>query len=116
MKKFKRGELWRFNPDPTMGREQAKVRPCLIISSDQFNSSPAELLIILPLTSTNRGIPSHIATKTSRLKNISYIMCEQVHSVSKIRMIDHLGIVENQVLRQVEYWLSIFLEIGNNNV
>lgn len=116
VKEFNRGEVWRFNPDPVIGREQAKVRPCLIVSSNQFNSSPAELLIVLPITSTNRGIPSHIETEGRGLKNKSYIMCEQIRSVSKKRMFDKLGSVDTRVMRHVEYWLSLFLDIGINGI
>lgn len=115
-KRFKRGELWRFNPDPIVGREQAKVRPCLIISSNQFNSSPADLLIVLPLTSTNRGIPSHIEINCNGLKNKSYIMCEQIRSVSKLRFYDKLGEVDDRIMEQVIYWVSLFLDISSNGI
>lgn len=112
-KEFRRGEIWRFDPDPTRGREQAKRRPCVIISSNKLNSGPADLLIILPITSTNRGIPSHISTHAKGLNNESFIMCEQIRSVSKERMLDHIGIVEDKVLKEIEYWLSYFLELAN---
>lgn len=113
-KEFRRGEIWRFDPDPTKGREQAKVRPCLIISSNQFNLSPADLLIILPITSKNRGIPSHIPTEAIDLKKESYIMCEQIRSVSKQRIFNRMGTIDDHVMKKVEYWLSIFLDISNN--
>ena len=48
-----RGEIWFVDLNPVVGHEQAKIRPCLIISHDTFNHGPANLHIILPLTSKN---------------------------------------------------------------
>jgi mRNA interferase MazF len=42
---------------PTQGREQAGSRPALVISVDQFNHGPSELVVVLPITSRRKGIP-----------------------------------------------------------
>ena len=55
-----RGDIWLVNLNPTQGREQAGIRPGLVISVDQFNHGPADLVILLPLTSKGRGIPIHV--------------------------------------------------------
>src|ERR1700684_1246153 len=85
--KFHRGEIWFFNPDPTVGREQKKPRPCLILSVDTYNNGPADLLIILPLTSKKKSIPSHIEVKLSGHKDASYVMCDQIRCISKERLL-----------------------------
>ena len=38
-----RGEIWLADRNPVRGREQAGMRPCLVISVDPFNQSPAGL-------------------------------------------------------------------------
>ena len=67
MSEFLRGDIWFFNPDPTLGREQKKLRPCLILSVDTYNNGPAELLIVLPLTTQKKSIPCHIEIKAEGL-------------------------------------------------
>ena len=56
-----RGDIWLADLDPTRGREQAGRRPVLIVSVGAFNESKAGLVVVIPLTSTARGIPWHVA-------------------------------------------------------
>ena len=56
-----RGEVWLVDLNPTRGHEQAGLRPGLVVSTDAFNHGPAELVVILPLTTRARGIPLHVA-------------------------------------------------------
>src|SRR5204862_2444879 len=51
-----RGEVWMLNFDPTRGHEQAGTRPALIISVDVFNAGPADLVIVLPITSRSKRV------------------------------------------------------------
>src|SRR5690242_13598372 len=83
---FHRGDIWFFDPDPTRGREQKKARPCLILSVDVYNNGPAELLIVIPMTSQKKSIPCHIEVKTAGLGRASYIMCDQIRCISKERL------------------------------
>ena len=39
-----------------IGREQAGRRPALVISEDGLNDGPAGLVIVVPITSTQRGL------------------------------------------------------------
>ena len=55
-----RGEVWLTDLNPTRGHEQAGRRPVLVVSDDLFNRGPAGLVIVLPMTSTLRGVPSHV--------------------------------------------------------
>ena len=58
-----RGEIWMIDLDPTRGHEQAGKRPALIVSDDVFNSGPAGLVIVLPLTTKSKGVRSHVAVQ-----------------------------------------------------
>src|SRR5207237_10730816 len=55
-----RGEVWMVDLRPARGHEQDLWRPAVIISSDGFNRSAAELVMLLPITRTFRGITSPI--------------------------------------------------------
>lgn len=56
----KRGEIWLVDLSPTRGHEQSGIRPAVIISVDEFNSCPAELVVVVPITSKNKNIPLHV--------------------------------------------------------
>lgn len=112
MSKIYKGDIWIIHLDPTMGREQAKTRPCLIISSNAFNHSPSGLVIAIPLTSKNKNMPLHIPVEASAggLKIKSYLMCEQIRSISIERIDNYLGKIDEDILSAVEYMLKKLLD------
>ena len=106
-----RGDVWLANFDPTKGREQAGVRPCLIVSVDPFNHGPLDLVIAVPITSTQRGWPTHVEIKPSDggLKTRSFIKCEDVRSMSSGRLIKRMGEVSQPTLAAVADRLRIVM-------
>src|SRR3954470_784767 len=55
-----RGEVWMADLDPTVGHEQGRRRPVLIVSHDRLNRGPAGLVVAVPITGTARGIATHV--------------------------------------------------------
>lgn len=106
-----RGEIWRVNLNPTRGHEQAGTRPALIISENLFNHGPAGLVVIIPITSKQKGIPLHIQLKPHEggLKEKSFVKCEDIRSVSAERLVEKFGTVTKATLIQVEDRLRILL-------
>jgi len=106
-----RGEIWFVDLNPTKGHEQAGRRPCLIISVDPLNHGPAELVIVVPITSTNRRIPTHVSVNPPEggLSNKSFIKCEDIRSISKQRLFKRLGKVKLPTLIAVEDRVRILL-------
>jgi mRNA interferase MazF len=47
---MKRGEIWVGNFNPSRGREIGKVRPVLIIQSDELSEEITPMVVILPLS------------------------------------------------------------------
>ena len=39
------GEVWLVDLNPTRGQEQAGKRPVLVVSTNGFNKSPADLVV-----------------------------------------------------------------------
>jgi mRNA interferase MazF len=97
--------------DPTTGREQHGTRPALVLSVDKFNHGPAELVVVLPITSKRKNIPSHVAVEKSEggLSMDSYIKCEEVRCISKERLKEHLGDVTYPTLEAVAMRVRIIL-------
>jgi mRNA interferase MazF len=106
-----RSEVWLVNLDPTKGREQAGRRPALILSVDQFNHGPAELVVVIPITSKAKGIPFHVSVNPPEggLSQLSFIKCEDVRSISKERLIQRLGVVVDQTMDEVGDRVRILL-------
>lgn len=99
-----RGEIWLVDLDPTLGHEQAGQRPGLVLSVDEFNLGPADLVIVIPLTSRLRGIPSQIRIDPPEggLTRPSAVLCEAVRSVSKGRLVRPWGRASAASLERVE--------------
>src|SRR5216683_369718 len=99
-----RGDVWSVNLDPTLGREQAGMRPALVVSVDKFNHGPADLVVVLPITSKNKNQPIHVPIKPPEggLSILSFIKCDDIRSVSKQRLKHFYGKVSPQTTADVE--------------
>jgi mRNA interferase MazF len=49
-----KGDIIKFNFDPTLGREQAGYRPALIITPQSFNRA-TQMALVCPITSKIKG-------------------------------------------------------------
>ncbi|MGB9975988.1 type II toxin-antitoxin system PemK/MazF family toxin [Thermovenabulum sp.] len=107
----KRGEIWLVDLNPTRGREQHGIRPAVIISVDEFNSCPADLVIVVPITPKNKNIPLHveILPKESGLDALSYAKTEDIRSISKERLIKRIGMLPQEKLNELEEKIGILL-------
>ena len=96
-----------------VGREQSGRRPAVIISADPLNTSPAEVVIVIPTTTTHRGLPSHVEIEpgASGLDEISYAKCEDVKSISEQRLVARLGAVGDKVTFDLARVLRFLLDI-----
>jgi mRNA interferase MazF len=106
-----RGEIWLADLNPIRGHEQAGIRPCLIVSVDLFNQSPAGLVIVLPVTTKGKGIRSHVCINPpeSGIKETSYIKCEDIRSISTERLTSHWGVVSPDTMTEIEDRLRILI-------
>ncbi|GDX84003.1 endoribonuclease MazF [Methylococcaceae bacterium] len=94
-----RWSIYLVNLDPTIGSEQGKTRPVLVISDDDVNAI-LPVINILPLTSLKQGrriYPNEVLLKKeqSGLDKDSLVLCYQIRTVDKKRLIKKLGEVKN---------------------
>ena len=107
----RRGEVWWFDPDPTVGRELGrKVRPGLIISIDEMNQGSSEKVIVVPGTSVDHGIPSQVRFDY-RLRGearTTFFSCEDVRSISVERLKQRMAPqpIPGRVMHLVEQWVG----------
>ena len=109
----RRGEIWLVDFGEPVGREQSGRRPAVVISADALNESPAGVVMVVPCTTTHRGLPSHIEIEPgdSGLEAVSYAKCEDLKSVSEQRMISRLGQVGPEVAFGIGRVLRFLLEL-----
>jgi mRNA interferase MazF len=111
--KILRGEVWNVDLNPVQGNEQAGYRPALIISINDMNDSPQNLVYAIPITSKQRALRSRIPIKAgeAKLAADSYIICEKMRSISHSRLKNKRGMVSEQTMASVERVLGVLLGI-----
>ena len=112
MTEAKRGEVWITALDPVIGREQAKTRPALVLSADEFNTRSG-LVSILPITGTHRPWMTRVAVipPEGGLEEPSSIICEQVRTVSIQRLSKRMGTVSPQTLARASDIVRLLLKL-----
>ncbi len=95
-----RGEVWVVDLSPTRGHEQGGTRPALVVSVDEFNAGPAGLVMVVPLTTRDRRIPSHVRIEPPEggVRQTSFVKCEDLRSVSKARLTGAWGRVSEETM------------------
>ena len=82
------GRIWEADLNPTRGREQAGLRPVLIVSRDY-----SERGHLAPLISTLRGWPTRvpISPPEGGLRVASEIQCDQLRTIDIARLLRPYG-------------------------
>ncbi|MCK5827307.1 type II toxin-antitoxin system PemK/MazF family toxin [Candidatus Bipolaricaulota bacterium] len=113
MRKPSRGQVWRANLSPTKGHETHGTRLCLIITVDRFNHGPADLVVVLPLTTTEKSIPFHVLVNPPEggLSKRSFIKSEQLRCISKQRLVEYIGDIAASTMEEVSDYVRILLDL-----
>jgi mRNA interferase MazF len=95
------------------GHEQGRIRPALILSNDVLNHGPAELVTVVPITTRARPLRSYlaIAPPEGGLKQESFIICDQVRTISKERLGKRYGAVSAATMLEVERRVKFLLDL-----
>jgi mRNA interferase MazF len=109
----RRGEVWLVDFGDPVGREQSGTRPAVVVSADLLNESRAGVVIVVPTTSTRRGLPSHVEidSRSSGLEHVSYAKCEDIKSVSEQRLVGRLGVVDDDAAYEIARSLRFLLDL-----
>lgn len=98
--------------EPVRGREQGGPRPVLVIASTGYLDAATSLVIVLPISTVNRGWPNHIAVDgPSGLDRPSWIMSEQPRTLARDRVTGIAGHVSPKCLNATQVWLRDFLDL-----
>lgn len=108
------GEVWDVDFGVPKGHEQGAQRPAVVISSDWFNKTKAELHVVVPLSSKIRSIGTHwkIDPPEGGLDIASDAMCEHVRSVSADRFTKKRGDLDRKTMEELIKRLKVLLLMG----
>ncbi len=97
--------------DPTVGREQQGVRPCIVVSDpDVIQDQRFPLVCVVPVTGTpGQGLlyPA-LAAGRSGLSKTSYALIDHLRSIDKRRVRRWVGELPPDELAAVDDGLAIF--------
>jgi mRNA interferase MazF len=101
------GQIVWVDVDVALGREQGGRRPHVILSSEDYIDLVDAFFIAAPLTTTNREWPNHVrAVGETGLKSESWIMTEQVRTLSRQRIFGAAGQVSPLCLMRAREWIG----------
>ncbi|WP_295622181.1 type II toxin-antitoxin system PemK/MazF family toxin [Chamaesiphon sp. GL140_3_metabinner_50] len=109
--RYKRGEIWWVNLDPTVGSETAKKRPCIILQNDVGNARSGTTMVA-PLLRRSKSYPFVVnveATVANGLDEARGIHLEQMRVVDSLRIDLKLGMLEDKYWREIEQAMAIVL-------
>lgn len=93
-----RGDIYLVCLDPTMGSEIKKTRPCVVISPPEIHNY-LRTALIAPMTTGARSAPFRIAVDFQQKQGL--ILLDQIRAVDKVRLVKHLGCLNEDTLTQV---------------
>ncbi len=110
-----RWHVFLANLDPVVGSEQGKTRPVIVVSEEKVNRL-LSVLNAVPITSRkdNRTIyPNEVVLMagTAGLNRESIVLCHQIRTLDKKRLIKHLGSISEDAI-QAEILNALSFQLG----
>jgi mRNA interferase MazF len=90
-----RDDIWLVAPDPTVGSEFKKERPCLVVSPAEMHNH-LRTVIVAPMTTKSHAAPFRIPVTHAGRKGL--VLLDQVRALDKARLVKRLGAVPPKVL------------------
>jgi mRNA interferase MazF len=114
--KLGRGAIVVVDLDPTFGREQHGVRPCIVVSDpDVIGDERFPLMCVVPVTGTaGEGLlyPS-LAPGQSGLAKRSFALIDHLRSIDKRRVRRVFGEIALEEIDAIDGGLAVFLGLGD---
>lgn len=85
---MKAGDIWLAQLDPTVGSENQKTRPCVVISPDKTKAH-LRTVMVAPMTTGSRPTRFRIALTLQGKQGL--ILLDQVRTVDRARLVKRMG-------------------------
>jgi len=106
----KRGDIYYADLSPVVGSEQGGMRPVLIVQNDMGNRySPTVIAAAITSKRFKNDLPTHIKVNADGcgLQQDSIVLLEQVRTLDKTRLREHMGALGDGDMIRVNEALSV---------
>ena len=106
----KRGDIFYADLSPVVGSEQGGVRPVLMVQNDTGNRhSPTVIAAAITSQTGKARLPTHIslAAMSCGLPKDSVVLLEQIRTLDKRRLREHMGRVDETMMKQVDTAIAV---------
>ena len=113
-----RGDLFSACLDPVVGSEQGGIRPVLIVQNDVGNRhSPTVICAAITSQMHKAKLPTHVELDSQKydLVKDSVVLLEQIRTIDKQRLKEHIGTLSDEQMPGVDHALGISLGIVDVN-
>ena len=107
---IRRGDIYYADLSPVVGSEQGGVRPVLIVQNDTGNRhSPTVIAAAITSQMGKAKLPTHIevAAQCCGLPKDSVILLEQIRTLDKRRLREHMGKLDETMMKQVDGAIAV---------
>jgi len=97
-----RGEIYWADLNPVRGREQAGLRPVLVLSNDLFNRRSGTVIAMAITSQPQRaGFPLALALPEEKLARPSWVKISQIRTISAERLGKRVASIDPAALDQI---------------
>ena len=114
----KRGDIYYADLSPVVGSEQGGIRPVLIVQNDIGNRySPTVIAAAITSQKEKAKLPTHIEVcgESCGLAKNSIVLLEQIRTIDKKRLKEHMGTLDDSSMSLINRALSISFGLGIND-
>ena len=106
----RRGDIYYADLSPVVGSEQGGMRPVLIVQNDTGNKhSPTVIAAAITSQINKARLPTHIELQanTYGLSKDSVILLEQIRTIDKRRLKEHMGRLDEEMMSKVDNAIAV---------
>ena len=118
MQPVRRGDIYYADLSPVVGSEQGGIRPVLIVQNDVGNRySPTVIAAAITSQKDKARLPTHIQVNSadSGLARDSVVLLEQIRTLDKQRLKEHMGRLDEYSMNRIDQALQISFGLGNDS-
>jgi mRNA interferase MazF len=105
---IQRGDVFLVNLEPVLGSEIGKTRPAVILQNDLANRSSPTVTVVPLSSNLGRIFPFQVRIPAGEggLERDSKVLCEQIRTLSKGRLLQRLGSLPPERLEEIRVALD----------
>ena len=107
---MKRGEIYYIAHRETTGSEISNARPGVIVSNNALNQTSEVVEVVYLTTQPKKDQPTHVTLRATGLTSTA--LCEQIDSVSKLRVGSYCGTCSPEEMAAIDMCLLCSLDLG----